>query len=107
MSLIINNRRYSLKDGIGLLKTIKTENYDDLPEVLKHPEVKESWDKYRGVPIKLYHMCKSEDSETLEMAAKILEKDYSDISFDLHHYKYGVFAQRSPELYRISIFENY
>lgn len=107
MSLIINNRKYSLKDGIGLLKTIKTENYDDLPEPLKHPEVKESWDKYRGIPIKLYHMCKSEDFETLEMAAKILEKDYSDISFDFHRYQFGMRGEKNPEIYKISLFANY
>jgi len=76
---IIKNDKYSLKQGIRFLKTTVTNNYDELPEDFKDEEVKNSWDLYEGVPLKLYQMIKSEDEETIQLAIKLLEE--SNISF--------------------------
>lgn len=76
---IINNNQYNLKQGIRFLKTTLTTNYDELPEDFKDEEVKNSWDLYEGIPLKLYQMCKAKDRETLELAIKLLEE--SNIPF--------------------------
>jgi len=76
---IIKNDNYSLKQGIRLLKTTVTNNYDELPEDFKDEEVKNSWDLYEGVPLKLYQMSQSKDEETVQLAIKLLEE--SDILF--------------------------
>jgi len=76
---IINNNEYNLKQGIRFLKTTLTTNYDELPEDFKDEEVKNSWDLYEGIPLKLYQMCKAKDRETLELAVKLLEE--SNIPF--------------------------
>jgi len=71
---IIKNDNYSLKQGIRLLKTTVTNNYDELPEDFKDEEVKNSWDLYEGVPLKLYQMSQSKDEETVQLAIKLLEE---------------------------------
>jgi len=76
---IIKNDNYSLKQGIRLLKTTVTNNYDELPEDFKDEVVKNSWDLYEGVPLKLYQMSQSKDEETVQLAIKLLEE--SDILF--------------------------
>lgn len=76
---IIKSDNYSLKQGIRFLKTTVTNNYDELPEDFKDEEVKNSWDLYEGVPLKLYQMCQSKDKETIQLAVKLLEE--SNISY--------------------------
>ena len=76
---IINNNEYNLKQGIRFLKTTLTTNYDELPEDFKDEEVKNSWDLYEGVPLKLYQMSQSKDEETVQLAIKLLVE--SDILF--------------------------
>ena len=71
---IIKNDKYSLKQGIRFLKTTVTNNYDELPEDFKNEEVKNSWDLYEGIPLKLYQMTQSKDEETLELAIELLRK---------------------------------
>jgi len=71
---IIKNDNYSLKQGIRLLKTTVTNNYDELPEDFKDEEVKNSWDLYEGVPLKLYQMSQSKDEETVQLAIKLLKE---------------------------------
>jgi hypothetical protein len=71
---IIKNDKYSLKQGIRFLKTTVTNNYDELPEDFKDEEVKNSWDLYEGVPLKLYQMSQSKDEETVQLAIKLLEE---------------------------------
>jgi hypothetical protein len=71
---IIKHDKYSLKQGIRFLKTTVTNNYDELPEDFKDEEVKNSWDLYEGVPLKLYQMSQSKDGETIQLAIKLLEE---------------------------------
>jgi hypothetical protein len=85
---IIKHDKYSLKQGIRFLKTIITNNYDELPEDFKDEEVKNSWDLYEGVPLKLYQMIKSKDEETIQLAIKLL--DESNIGYTLKNpYNYN------------------
>ena len=76
---IIKSDNYSLKQGIRFLKTTITNNYDELPEDFKDEEVKNSWDLYEGVPLKLYQMSQSKDEETVQLAIKLLKE--KNISF--------------------------
>tara|TARA_R110000868_G_scaffold281972_1_gene542195 strand:+ start:2296 stop:2601 length:306 start_codon:yes stop_codon:yes gene_type:complete len=76
---IIKSDNYSLKQGIRFLKTTVTNNYDELPEDFKDEEVKNSWDLYEGIPLKLYQMSQSKDEETVQLAIKLLKE--SNISF--------------------------
>ena len=76
---IIKSDNYSLKQGIRFLKTTVTNNYDELPEDFKDEEVKNSWDLYEGVPLKLYQMSQSKDEETVQLAIKLLKE--KNISF--------------------------
>jgi len=69
---IIKHKKYSLKQGIRFLKTTITNNYDELPEDFKDEEVKNSWDLYEGVSLKLYQMTQSEDEEIIQLAIKLL-----------------------------------
>lgn len=71
---IIKSDNYSLKQGIRFLKTTVTNNYDELPEDFKDEEVKNSWDLYEGIPVKLYQMTQSKDKETLDLACELLTK---------------------------------
>jgi hypothetical protein len=83
---IIKHDKYSLKQGIRFLKTTVTNNYDELPEDFKDEEVKNSWDLYEGVPLKLYQMIKSEDEETIQLAIKLLQESNIDYKIKI---KYG------------------
>jgi hypothetical protein len=76
---IIKSDNYSLKQGIRFLKTTVTNNYDELPEDFKDEEVKNSWDLYEGIPLKLYQMSQSKDEETVQLAIKLLKE--KNISF--------------------------
>ena len=76
---IIKSDNYSLKQGIRFLKTTVTNNYDELPEDFKDEELKNSWDLYEGVPLKLYQMSQSKDEETVQLAIKLLKE--KNISF--------------------------
>ena len=78
---IIKHNKYSLKQGIRFLKTTVTNNYDELPEDFKDEEVKNSWDLYKGVPLKLYQMTQSDDEETIQLAIKLLGE--SNIGYTL------------------------
>jgi hypothetical protein len=78
---IIKSDNYSLKQGIRFLKTTVTNNYDELPEDFKDEEVKNSWDLYEGVPLKLYQMSQSKDEETVQLAIKLLKE--SNIAYTL------------------------
>jgi ferritin-like protein len=75
MRLVIEKEEYDLPYGISLLKTLHGDNYNDLPEDFKHKEIKKRWEKYKGIPKKLYSMTKSRDVETLELAIKLLEEE--------------------------------
>ena len=102
MKIVIGNKIYSMSHGIELLKTLHGDNYKDLPNAFKHEELKAEWDKYNGVPIKLYQMSQSKDTETLQLCLKLLDqegiKSYKD-------YK-NVWRQGnvSEELYKIILF---
>jgi hypothetical protein len=78
---IFKHKKYSFKQGIRFLKTTVTNNYDELPENLKDEEVKDSWDLYEGVPLKLYQMTQSDDEETIQLAIKLLGE--SNIAYTL------------------------
>lgn len=78
---IIKGSKYSLKQGIRFLKTTVTNNYDELPEDFKDEEVKNSWDLYEGIPLKLYQMVQSKDEETIQLAIKLLKE--SNIAYTL------------------------
>lgn len=78
---IIKGSIYSLKQGIRFLKTTVTNNYDELSEDFKDEEVKNSWDLYEGVPLKLYQMTQSKDEETIQLAIKLLGE--SNIAYAL------------------------
>jgi hypothetical protein len=80
---IIKGSKYSLKQGIRFLKTTVTNNYDELPEDFKDEEVKNSWDLYEGVPLKLYQMTQSEDEEIIQLAIKLLEE--SNMAYTLRN----------------------
>jgi len=85
---IIKHKKYSLKQGIRFLKTTVTNNYDELPEDFKDKEVKDSWDLYEGVPLKLYQMTQSDDEETIQLAIKLLGE--SNIGYTLKNpYNYN------------------
>ena len=85
---IIKHKKYSLKQGIRFLKTTVTNNYDELPEDFKDEEVKNSWDLYEGVPLKLYQMTQSDDEETIQLAIKLLGE--SNIGYTLKNpYNYN------------------
>ena len=75
MRLVIEKEEYDLPYGISLLKTLHGDDYNDLPEDFKHKEIKKHWEKYKGIPKKLYSMTKSRDVETLELAIKLLEEE--------------------------------
>jgi hypothetical protein len=85
----IKHKKYSLKQGIRFLKTTVTNNYDELPEDFKDEEVKNSWDLYEGVPLKLYQMTQSDDEETIQLAIKLLGE--SNIGYILRNpYNYKI-----------------
>lgn len=86
MNIVIGKKIYDLENGIGLLKTLYENDYNALNEDLKDPIIEELWDKYQGIPKKLYIMSQSEDVETLELCVKLLDengikhyKDYTNI----------------------------
>jgi hypothetical protein len=83
---IIKNDKYSLKQGIRFLKTTVTNNYDELPEDFKNEEVKNSWDLYEGIPLKLYQMTQSKDEETLELAIELLRKANIEFTYRKNHF---------------------
>lgn len=83
---IIKSDNYSLKQGIRFLKTTVTNNYDELPEDFKDEEVKNSWDLYEGVPLKLYQMTQSKDKEILDLACELLTKANIHHSFKQNYY---------------------
>jgi hypothetical protein len=84
---IIKNDKYSLKQGIRFLKTTVTNNYDELPEDFKNEEVKNSWDLYEGIPLKLYQMTQSKDEETLELAIELLRKANIEFNYRPNYYR--------------------
>lgn len=75
MRLVIEKEEYDLPYGISLLKTLHGDDYNNLPEDFKHEEIKKCWEKYKGIPTKLYSMTKSTDVETLELAVKLFEEE--------------------------------
>ena len=86
MRIVIGNESYSMNHGIGLLKTLHGDKYENIPNSFKHEELKAEWDKYNGVPTKLYQMSKSKDTETLILCSKLLDesnvvyfKDYKTV----------------------------
>lgn len=72
-AIVINGEEYNYKNGISFIKTKYSENYDEIPEKLKHEKIKEEWYKYPRVPDNLQSMVKSKDRETLELACKLLD----------------------------------
>ena len=102
MRIVIGNESYSMNHGIGLLKTLHGDKYENIPNSFKHEELKAEWDKYNGVPTKLYQMSKSKDTETLILCSKLLDEANIVYSKD---YK-TVWTSREPEkvLSRIVIF---
>ena len=86
---IIKSDNYSLKQGIRFLKTTVTNNYDELPEDFKDEEVKNSWDLYEGVPLKLYQMTQSKDEETVQLAIKLLEENNIPYVLKNPYYNYS------------------
>lgn len=72
-AIVINGEEYNYKNGISFIKTKYSENYDEIPEKLKHKEIKKRWSKYPRVPDNLQSMVKSKDRETLELACKLLD----------------------------------
>lgn len=99
---IIKNNKYSLKQGIRFLKTTITNNYDELPEDFKDEEVKNSWDLYEGIPLKLYQMTQSKDEETIQLAVKLLEE--SNIPYVLENDSY--FSYGKPPKKVIKLWNN-
>jgi len=81
MKLVIKKEIYDLKNGIGLLKTLYGDNYDTIPQDFKDECVRKEWDKYQGIPKKLYKMSRSEDPEVLELCSKMLDEK------KVEHYK--------------------
>lgn len=86
---IIKGFKYSLKQGIRFLKTTVTNNYDKLPEDFKDEEVKNSWDLYEGIPLKLYQMTLSKDEETVQLAIKLLEENNIPYVLKNPYYNYS------------------
>lgn len=86
---IIKHKKYSLKQGIRFLKTTVTNNYDELPEDFKDEEVKNSWDLYEGVPLKLYQMSQSKDEETVQLAIKLLKESNIDYTLKQSYFSYS------------------
>jgi len=72
-AIVINGEEYNYQNGISFIKTKYSENYDEIPEKLKHKEIKKRWSKYPRVPDNLQSMVKSKDRETLELACKLLD----------------------------------
>ena len=69
----IKGNLYSIPEGIGLAKTLYGNDYDKLPEGLKHDFMKKDWDKYEGIDQNLYYMTLSRDEETINLALQILK----------------------------------
>jgi len=69
----IKGNLYGIPEGIGLAKTLYGNDYDKLPEGLKHDFMKKDWDKYEGIDQNLYYMTLSEDEETINLALQILK----------------------------------
>ena len=69
----IKGNLYSIPEGIRLAKTLYGDDYDKLPEGLKHDFMKKDWDKYEGIDQNLYYMTLSRDEETINLALQILK----------------------------------
>lgn len=74
MRLVIGNKIYDFESGIPLLKTLYGNIYSKIPNDFKHDEIKKRWKLYKGIPLKLYEMSKSKDSEILLLASKTLKE---------------------------------
>lgn len=68
----IKGKLYGIQDGIKLAKTLYGNDFDKIPEHLKHDDIKVEWDKHEGIDQNLYFMSLSEDPETLKLCAEIL-----------------------------------
>jgi len=104
MNLVIGNQIYDLENGIGLLKTLYQNDYNDLDEDLKDPIIEELWDKYQGIPKKLYIMSESKDPETLELCVKMLDEKGIKNYTEFHNaWENGGITKK---LYRVKVFLN-
>jgi len=72
-SIIVEGKEFNFKNGISFIKTKYSENYDEIPESLKHSDIKKLWKRYPKVPEKLVTMSKSQDKETLELVMTLLD----------------------------------
>lgn len=70
--IYIKGNLYDMKNGIGLAKTLYGNDYDKLPEGLKHEDIKNEWDEYEGIEQNLYLMSLSQDQETIDLTIEIL-----------------------------------
>lgn len=102
MRIVIGNESYSMNHGIGLLKTLHGDKYENIPNSFKHKELKAEWDKYNGVPIKLYQMSKSKDTETLILCSKLL--DEANIVYSKDYKTVWSMSKREEVLNEIAIF---
>ena len=104
MNLVIGKQIYDLENGIGLLKTLYQNDYNALDEDLKDPIIEELWDKYQGIPKKLYIMSESKDVETLELCVKMLDekgiKNYKEYTNTWEN------GEITKKLYTVKVFLN-
>jgi hypothetical protein len=69
----IKGHIYDVENGIKLAKTLYGNDYDKLPEGLKHEHIKNKWDEYEGIEQNLYLMSLSVDQETIDLTVEILK----------------------------------
>lgn len=81
----IKGKLYGIPEGIKLAKTLYGNDYDKLPEGLKHEFIKKDWDKYEGIDQNLYYMTLSEDQETINLALQILKTKEIKFNYTERH----------------------
>lgn len=104
MKIVISNKQYNMKNGIGLLKTLYENDYNAIPESFKHNDIKAEWDCYDGISKKLYTMSQSNDHETLQLCIEILKQE--KILHDAQYYnKWSGAGQYVKEIRSITVFQ--
>ena len=84
----IKGKLYGIQDGIKLAKTLYGNDFDKIPEHLKHDDIKVEWDKHEGIEQNLYFMSLSEDPETLKLCAEILLSK----GIEFHYQEYNQYS---------------